>query len=233
MKKIFKTYIAVWALLVVLFNVIAFVSVGWIGQEKYTASFWIGYVFITVVFLGQLACTYIAMKNDNDLKKTFLNISLLSASYSGLIASFVIGGLCMLISPLPYWVGVIVCTILLVLNVLAVIKANVVVEAVDKVDEKIKVQTFFIKSLTADADTLVAMAKSEEIKAECCKVYEAVRYSDPMSNDVLAGTELQITIAFEKLSEAVKANDLEVVKEMTDTVLVLIRDRNNKCKSLK
>ncbi len=233
MKKAFKTYLAVWALLLALFNVIAFVSVGWIGQEKYTASFWIGYVFITVAFLGQLVCAYIAMKDDNDLKKIFLNISLLSASYSGLIASFVIGGLCMLISPLPYWVGVIVCAVVLVLNVLAVIKAKVAVEAVDKVDEKIKSQTFFIKSLTVDADTLVALAKSEEIKAECRKVYEAVRYSDPVSNDALAGYEEQIEIEFGKLSEAVKANDLEIVKEMTDTVLVLIRDRNNKCKLLK
>ena len=36
MKKALKSYIAVWAVLLVLFNVIAFVSVGWEGQEKYT-----------------------------------------------------------------------------------------------------------------------------------------------------------------------------------------------------
>ena len=46
MKKNFKLYVVAWTVLLALFNVIAFVSVGWINQEKYTASFWIGYVLI-------------------------------------------------------------------------------------------------------------------------------------------------------------------------------------------
>ncbi len=233
MKKAFKTYLAVWALLLVLFNVIAFVSAGWIGQEKYTASFWNGYVFISVAFLGQLACAYVAAKNDNDLKKTFLNISLFSTSYAGLIVSFVVGGLCMLISPLPYWVGVIVCAIVLTLNALAVLKAKVAVDTVADVDKKIKTQTFFIKSLTVDADTLMAKASTEEIKAECRKVYEVVRYSDPMSNDALASIEGQITITFSKLTDAVTKGNAEDVKEQSSELIILINDRNKKCKLLK
>lgn len=232
MKKTFKSYLVVWGVLFALFNVIAFVSVGWSGQEKYTPSFWVGYVFITLTLLGQLACAYIALKEDN-LNKTFYNISLFSASYTGLIVSFIVGGLCMLISPLPYWVGVIVCSIVLVVNVLTVVKAKVAVDAVSKIDEKIKVQTFFIKALTVDADTLVASAKSDEVRAECRKVYEAVRYSDPMSNDALASVESQITIKFAELSESVEKNDIDAVKVAANTVLILVRDRNNKCKILK
>lgn len=232
MKKPFKSYLVVWGVLLALFNVIAFVSVGWSGQEKYTPSFWVGYIFITLTMLGQLACAYVALKEDN-INKTFYNISLLSASYTGLIVSFIVGGLCMLISPLPYWVGVIVCSIVLVVNVLTVVKAKVAVDAVSKIDEKIKVQTFFIKSLTVDADTLVASAKSDEVRAECRKVYEAVRYSDPMSNDALASVEGQITIKFAELFESVEKDDIDAVKAAANTVLILVRDRNNKCKILK
>ena len=100
MKKGFKFYAIAWFILLALFNVIAFVSVGWIGQEKYTASFWIGYAFITLSFVGQLACAYSAFKADS-AKKLFYNISLIRTSYIGLIVSFIVGGLCMLISPLP------------------------------------------------------------------------------------------------------------------------------------
>lgn len=107
MKKVFKNYAVIWAVLLVVFNVIAFVSPGWITHEKYTASFWIGYVFITLAFLGQLACAYVAFKAEN-LTKLFYNLPLFSLSYTGLIVSFVVGGLCMLISPLPYWVGAVV-----------------------------------------------------------------------------------------------------------------------------
>ena len=38
MKKMFKSYFAIWAILLILFNVIAFVSVGWVNQAKYTPS---------------------------------------------------------------------------------------------------------------------------------------------------------------------------------------------------
>lgn len=232
MKKNFKLYLIAWAALLALFNVIAFVSVGWEGQEKYTPSFWIGYVFITIMFIGQLVCTYMAFKADS-AQKLFYNFSLIRTSYAGLIASFIIGGLCMLISPLSAWVGVILCAIILVANVLSVVKATVAVGEVVRIDEKVKVQTFFIKSLAVDADTLVAMAKSDVVKAECQKVYEAIRYSDPMSNDALASVESQITVKFAALSDAVKADETDKVAELANEVCILVGDRNKKCKLLK
>ena len=232
MKKRFNLYIVAWGVLLALFNVIAFVSVGWVGQEKYTPSFWIGYVFITVMFVGQLICSYMAFKADT-AKKLFYNISLIRTSYFGLVASFVVGGLCMLISPLPYWVGVIVCAIVLVVNILSVVKATAAIDEIERIDTKVKTQTFFIKSLTVDADTLMASAKSEAVKAECRKVYEAIRYSDPMSNDALASTETQITVKFADLSDAVKADNAEKVLEIANEVIILIGDRNKKCKLVK
>ena len=139
----------------------------------------------------------------------------------------------MLISPLPYWVGVVVCAIVLAANILSILKATAAVAEVERVDSKIKIQTSFIKMLTIDADTLVAQAKSDGVKAECRKVYEAIRYSDPMSNDALASVESQITVKFAELSDAVKADDVAKVAELANEVVILIGDRNKKCKSLK
>jgi len=232
MKKRIGLYSAAWAVLLALFNVIAFVSVGWKGQEKFTSSFWIGYVFITVMFFGQLICSLIALKEDN-VNRLFYNISLIKTSYAGLIASFVFGGLCMLISPLPYWVGVILCAIVLVVNVLSVIKATSAISEVEYIDEKVRAQAFFIKSLTADADILMASTKSEAAKAECKKVYEAIRYSDPMSSDVLASVEEQISVKFSELSEAVKSDNTAVVTDIANEIVVLLENRNQKCKLLK
>lgn len=232
MKKRFGFYAIWWALLLALFNVIAFVSVGWAGQEKYTASFWTGYALISVMFVGQLACAFFALKKSN-AQKLFYRISLVKASYSGLIATFVWGGLCMLVSPLPYWIGVLLCAIVLAANILSVLKAAVVVAEVESVDQKVKQKTFFIKSLTVDADTLLASAKSDAVKEECKKVYEAVRYSDPMSSEMLAGVESQITIKFAALREAVAADDVQAVSAAAAEVLVLVKDRNSKCKLLK
>ena len=232
MKKTFKSYFAIWAILLALFNVIAFVSVGWEGQPKYTPSFWVGYVFITLAFVGQLFCAKIAFDAKN-LQKLFYNLPLITISYTGLIFSFIVGGLCMIISPLPYWVGVILCMIVLAITAISVIKANVAADAVSEIDDRIKAQTFFIKSLTVDADTLMARAKSETAKAECRKVYEAVRYSDPMSNDALASAESAITIKFSELSDAVVKENDEDIASLANELMILLGDRNRKCKLLK
>ena len=104
---------------------------------------------------------------------------------------------------------------------------------VSEIDGKISTKTLFIKSLTVDAESLISRAKNENIKAECKKVYEAVRYSDPMSNDVLASIESDITIKFSRLSEAVISEDLETVVKLADEIIILLGDRNKKCKLLK
>lgn len=232
MKKRFGLYIAAWAALLALFNVISFVSVGWINQEKYTSSFWIGYSFIMAMFIGQLICSFMAFKADS-AEKMFYRVSLITSSYSGLIASFVFGGLCMLISPLPYWVGIILCAIIIVLNILAVVKATAAIDEIERVGKNVKAKTFFIKSLTVDAETLMVQAKSDTIKAECKKVYEIIRYSDPVSNDALASLEAQISIQFATLAEAVEADDTDLVKATAYNLSVLLADRNKKCKLLK
>ena len=232
MKKVFKFYSVIWAVLLALFNVISFVSVGWAGISKYTPSFWIGYAFITLSFIGQIVCAYFALKDD-DIKKTFYNVSLIAASYTGLILSFVFGGLCMIISLLPYWVGILLCAIVLGINVIAIIKASAVVDIVSSIDEKAKESTFFIKSLTVDAESLMSRAKSETIKAECKKVYEAVRYSDPMSNGALVSIESEITIKFSNFSDAVVSDKFNVASECATELVILIDERNKKCKLLK
>lgn len=232
MKKAFKFYSAIWFVLFVLFNVIAFVSVGWAGIEKYSPSFWIGYIFITVAFIGQIICAFFALK-DNDLKKTFYNISLISTSYTGLILSFIFGGLCMIISPLPYWVGIILCAIVLGFNLIAVVKSTAAIDIVSGIDKKVKESTLFIKALTVDAENLMSRAKSEAVKSECKKVYEAVRYSDPMSNDALSMIEHNISSKFQEFASAVEANDSQAIGELANTLTIMLGERNKKCKLLK
>lgn len=231
MKKTFKSYLIIWAILLVLFNVIAFVSPGWIAYDKYSGSFWVGYAFIMVSFIGQLVCSMKAFRAEN-LQKLFYSVPLITISYTGLIVSFVVGGLCMLLSPLPYWIAAVAGVIVLVITAIAVIKADTAAELVAEVDEKIKAKTLFIKSLTVDAESLLAKAQDEETKAVCRKVYEAVRYSDPVSNEALGGVESEITLKMAALTQAVANNDA-AAKALADELLVLVEDRNKRSKMLK
>lgn len=233
MNKNFKFYLCVWAILFAIFNIAVFVSPSEVsGLSKFGGAFWVGYIFIFLAFIGQLAVSFIALK-DKNLQKLFYKIPLVRISYTGLILTVIFGSLCMVIPNLPNWIGAIICFAVLGFNAISIIKANFASDAVSEIDGKIKTQTAFIKNLTVDAEIIMNKAPTDEIKAECKKVYEAVRYSDPMSDDALAATESQITLKFAELTTAVNDNNLETVKKTANEVIILLDDRNKKCRLLK
>lgn len=233
MKKRIGVYSVIWAICLAVFNVIVFVTPSEVaGVSKFGGSFWVGYVFITVAFIGQLVCAFFALKPKN-LKKMFYKIPMISISYTGLILMLIASGIFMAIPKLPVWVGIIVCTIILAFNAIAVIKATAAAEVVGGIDEKIKEQTFFAKSLAADAQGLMTSAGSDALRTEAKKVYEAIRYSDPMANPALSELDIQIKRQFNAFSDAVKAEDDELAKETADALAEIIERRNQECKLLK
>lgn len=232
MKKVFRNYLGIWATLLVLFNVIAFVSVGWSGQEKYTASFWVGYAVITVSFVGQLVCAWNVLREEN-IRKLFYHISVFRISYIGLFASFIVGGLCMLISPLPYWIGIIACSVVLAVTIIAALKSSSAVNLVEEVDKRVTSQTSYIVSLRTETETLLSRAKTDVTRQVCKKVCEAARYSDPVSGMALRSVEEQITEQMKILTAALAENDEEAVVATAEEVVLLIGERNRKCKALK
>lgn len=233
MKKYFKYYGICWTIALVVFNVITFVAVNeTVGLASVGSSFWVGYAFITIAFIGNLICSFLFFKEENK-GKVFLNVPIINLAYSALIVSLIIGAVAMAVPQIPYWIGVIVDVLVLAFYAIAIVKASAAADIVHDVEQEVKVQTFFIKSLTVDADSLMARAKSDEMKAETKKVYEAIRYSDPMSNDALASIESQIQNEFNAFADAVKNNDIDLAKSSANELVILINDRNKKCKLLK
>ena len=51
MKKTFGFFSAIWAIALALFNVIVFVTP---NIAKFSETFWTGYIFITIAFIGRL-----------------------------------------------------------------------------------------------------------------------------------------------------------------------------------
>lgn len=231
MKKGFKYYAAAWALLFVLFNLLVFVPPRFVGEyDKFGGAFFAGYIGIVVAFVGQLVCAYFALKAEN-AQKLFYHLPLATVSYTGLVLTLICGGLCMAVPDLPNWGGALVCLLILVFCAVAVIKAAAAAELVAGVDEKVSTQTQFVKNLTVDAENLCARAQSDEAKAACKKVYEAIRYSDPMSVPALADIEAKIAAQMQSFTAAVTAGT--GVDEAADALVLLMQERGSKCKALK
>ena len=234
MKKNIKFYTLIWALLLAVWCAVVFLVQPIIPGYviNYDAHFWISFTFIIAAFIGNLVCACLAFKAES-LEKLFLNLSLITISRTALITMIVSGSGLMLIPNCPTWVAAVVCIIILVFNTVAVIKARWAADAVGKVDEKIKAQTSFVKKLTVDTENLMTRAKDDEVKAECKKVYEAIRYSDPMSNESLSVIEEKITVKVDEFTSAVEMDDIGKATIIAEEIVVLVTDRNKKCKVMK
>lgn len=226
----FKVYSAIWAICFVAFNIIAFARPTFINI--FTGSFWIGYLFIDIAFAGQLCCSYIAFKAEN-LHKTFYNVSLILVSYIALVSMLIAGSLCMVIPFFPVWLSVVICVLVASISASIILVTCFVINVVSGIDNEIKTKTFAIKTLTADAEHLLSVAQSFELKKECEKVYENLRYSDPMSNTALSEINEQIQRQFSSFESAVNSADLELTVSIANELLVLIDKRNKQCILLK
>ena len=232
MKSKFKMYVIVWAAVVVLFNVIVFITPNEVaGMSKFGGAFWVGYAFIMVLFLVQLGIGWYAIKDD--LAKMFYNIPLLQISYSTMVVMLVVGVLCMAIPQFPIWLGTIICLLVVGFGGISAALAQTASSIVSDINVKVKNKTFFIRSLTVDIESLLTRSELPEVRDEVNKVYEAVRYSDPMSNEALSGVESQITLKVSELADGIEKADIELVKKMVREIVILLNDRNKKCKLLK
>ena len=233
MKKNFKFYALGWFVLLGLFNLLAFIIPAWPTLEKFTASFWIGWGVTIGAFFGQLICAWVAFKEES-AKKTFYNISLFTVSYAGLISMFVVAMICIIVTPLPYWIAAIACSAVLVANVIAVAKAKMAIDVVVNVDENVEKATAFIYEMREESESLFVRAKADEAKAVICKkVRDAFKFSDPMSKSDLDAVEAEIKTHFYLLKKAIVEGKMDVATAESDELLALISERNNKCKKLK
>ncbi len=227
MKKSFKIYAITWTLAIITFNIISFIT----PTDK-IGSFWVGYTFITSMFIIQLVCSYLFLKQDTK-NKVFLHIPIITISYIALFVSIIIGTVFLVVTKFPIWIAIIISLLVTAFYLIAIISMKPAINAIENTDKKVKTKTFFIKSLTIDAQTLTLKSKSNDIKQLSEKVYEAIRYSDPMNNEALTSCESAITLKFKEFEKSVIDDNLELAENISKKLIILINDRNQKCKLLK
>ena len=94
-------------------------------------------------------------------------------------------------------------------------------------------KTIFMKQLRAEIASLANYTENEELKKELSGFSDEAKYSDPVSSEWL--TEIENTLAEEVKAcrEALKANDEEKAFAMCRQAVLTLKERNEKCKTLK
>ena len=233
MQKL-KRYIVFWVAIVSLFNVVCFITPDeWYGVNKYSGAFWSGYAFIMGAFILHLLYATFAFRENNTEKKA-LNIPITIISYFELGIMLAVGAVCMTVPGLPNWIGIILCYTVLAFSVVFLVSAKAVEENKTSANKRINKNSAFIRELSDIASNMVSSSKTDAICRTSKSLYEAIRYSDPISSDETRAYEEDIYNALKDLSSMLQNDtDEESFSQKADEILLLIENRNNKCKALK
>lgn len=200
-------------------------------ESRYDIYFLIG---LLMALLGMcFAAVLVLTINISSKEKLFLQISQFKTAYWLGILSIVLSAVYMFVNVVPDWLVYVLFVIVCGVCAISIIKAKTAVALVEGVDEKISTKIQVFKILTADAEHLMSISKTADLKAEAKKIYEAIRYSDPMSSDALSEIDGQIQSEFAFFSQAIKSEDLELAKSISEGLINLIDGRNKNCKALK
>lgn len=234
MKKNFKMYFLIWLVMVIAFNAISFIIRQNLPLDSnaYNNNFFITLVFVNVSFLVNLICAHYAFDSKN-INKLFYNVPLITISWSLLIVSVVVGLVFMFNPSIQLWIPLIIYIIIIAISLISITSAKWASDTIEEIDYKVKTQTSFINNLTNEAKHIIDNCQNNELKNECRKLYENIRYSDPISNDNLFDIENIISIKLNELANLVKENTVVNAKEKIDELNRLIKERNDNCKRLK
>ncbi len=220
-KNGLATYLTL-GIIFALFNVIAFV----IPTDK-TATFWTAYVFSVVAFLAQIPLWITSIGSKDTLKSKFLGIPVIQIGIAYLVIQLIAFALFMCFPMLPVWLAIVVCAIILALSILCMIAGQAGANEINRVEENIKTKRAFIQFLQLDVEMLSESETDAETKAALRKLAEKVRFSDPMSHEMLGELESRISAKVEEMKTAADK------KVLIEEVSSLLTERNKKCKILK
>lgn len=213
---------AVLGIFFVIFNVIAFA----IPTAK-TAAFWVAYIFTLIAFVMQPFIWKFAFKDTDTLKSKFLGIPLISVGVIYLLVQIVAVAVFMALSFVPSWIAIVVCILILGLSAVCLIGTETGREEINRIEHKVSKKVFYIKSLQIDVEMLAKAEVDADTKIALTNLAEKIRFSDPMSDELLAELEAKIRNKFEELKLA--EQKATIINELT----LLIEERNKKCKLLK
>lgn len=213
---------AVLGIFFVIFNVIAFA----IPTAK-TATFWVAYIFTLIAFVMQPFIWKFAFKDTDTLKSKFLGIPLISVGVIYLLVQIVAVAVFMAFSFVPSWIAIVVCILILGVSAVCLIGTETGREEINRIEHKVSKKVFYIKSLQIDVEMLAKAEVDADTKIALTNLAEKIRFSDPMSDELLAELEAKIRNKFEELKLA--EQKATIINELT----LLIEERNKKCKLLK
>ena len=202
------------------------------GDDKET-GFWFGWFFSLVATAITAGLPYILVKKGEEVKSLLNSFSIYYITVIYFVAQLLLGLLCMILNEGPMPLLVVLEVILHAVYIFFVIVSVMGKNTISDIEQHQKEKVYFVKSIAADLGLVAGKIQDEELKSKVEKIAEIAKFSDPMSNQSLAGIEATISTKVEELKNAVEEGKLEGLNEIIDKIEEKFAERNEKCKLLK
>ena len=232
MKKYMKEF-AFSVVLLVMFNVIAFA----VPFTK-CAAFWMSYAFGLLAIVLFLGCCIYCDKSNEELRSKFYSWPIVRVAFTygiiQVIASIVVMGIATIPNCIiPGWIIIVLYVLMLCIAVIGLIAADSAKEIVETIDEKIHEKVIYLRNLVVDVDGMMDTAEDAQLKKQLKELRDAIKYSNPMTNDQLYPLENRIAGECAELGELVERQNVENAMAKCNTLIKLLAERDRKSKLLK
>lgn len=211
-----------------IYSLCAFVLV-----DEYSYRFWLAYVFTVIAFLIQILVPFIAFSKETENTDIFLGIPLFIPGSIYLAVQLIIG-VGIMIVPLSFRVALLIEAVCFACFILVMIVLTAGKEVIIESDVETEKSIEFIKNLTLQAEKLYEEGKGTEREVELKRLWEAVRYSDPVSKDVSVHMiDSQIEKAFLVVCRDLQMKSIGELSQEVKSVVNLVNKRNVVCRMKK
>ncbi|MBE6900896.1 MAG: hypothetical protein E7478_00320 [Ruminococcaceae bacterium] len=218
---------------------VAFTAILLIIPFEKSAISWIGYAFEMVALVMQLVFMKLAFKDGTiELKSKVYGYPIFRVGYIYLGIQTAVSVICLVVGAFlddgeGWWIVMVVEIIILSAAAIGLIGSVEARQMVEEAEVRVMVDTSFIDGLKIDMTSLKDMCAGKACGSTVEKLYETVRYSDPVSVPELKAVEESIRNAVMQLrTSAMEGNDDSVIQQCAN-ITMLMNDRNMRVKSLK
>ena len=223
MNKGMKTFLIVWGIVVIAYNVIMAIlnSNLIINNDKFLISM----ITANIAFVIMLICGLVVSKNT-EIKKIFYTLPIITYAYTALCLILILNIVIMFDDRIPNYISIIISIIVLatmLINVVSLKEGTSYIASVgNKIEEKLK----FSNELLRLTKKLQNISVGSELKEDVDSLYELVRYSNFSDKNVAEETIIieQINNVIEKCKDGSvnKENIKEAIKELVTKIKALV-----------
>jgi len=212
----------IYAILFGVYNLLVFVIF-----KKHTNVFWMSYGFMTLAFVVQIASMFFAFKKA-DVETVFFGIPLASFSVFYLIAELCVGTVFMVFQQVGTTIPLVIQILMLAAFLVIAIIALMARDTVQQISDTVKQNVTQHKSVNVDIDMLFVSCVNPDLKAKLRKLSETIKYSDPMTNAVIADVEQRIQQKVTELRIYCENDEIDEAKRTCSALELLYVERNKK-----